>query len=277
MIHAPSLGFTFWNLNKKPIAHLVRKLVDEQDIDVVLLAENNIDPAALLDALNNNQPRTYFLDDFPSKKITLLTRLPQGSITPISDDLGISIRHITPPLGNSILLVSAHFPSKLHRDKYGHLAFAAQVANLIKSAEDAVGHTRTVITGDLNMNPFEPGIVAANGLHASMSRKIAEKASRTVDGIAYPFLYNPMWNRFGDETQGPPGTFHYGPNGHMSFCWNMFDQVLLRPSLLSSFKDEHLSIISKIGTTSLVNKHGVPDKSFSSDHLPIAFRLQLTN
>ena len=270
-----SLGFTFWNLNKKPIESLVRKLVDEQDIDIVILAENTISPATLLNTINENQSRTYFLDRIPSEKITLLSRLPHGCILPISDDLGISIRHLAPPIGDSILLVSAHFPSKLYRDEYGHLAFASQVAGLIRSAETKVGHARTVFVGDLNMNPFEPGIIAANGLHASMSRQIAEKISRKVDGVEFPFFYNPMWARFGDSTQGPPGTYYFGPTGHYSMFWNIFDQVLLRPSLLSSFKDEHLCIISQIGGKSLVNNLGIPDTSFSSDHLPIVFRIQL--
>jgi vacuolar-type H+-ATPase subunit F/Vma7 len=272
-----SLGFAFWNTNKRPIANLIRQLADENDVDVIILAENAIDPAHLLDSLNENQQRTYLLDAIPSPKITLLSRLPQNSIKPISDDLGICIRHVAPPVGDSLLLVGAHFPSKLHRDEIGHLGFTTRVATMIKEAEERVGHCRTLLVGDLNMNPFEPGIIAANGLHAIMSRRIAERHSRYVDGVSYPFFYNPMWGRFGDSTQGPPGTYHYGPTGYNSHFWNIFDQILLRPSLLPFFNDDQLQIISQIGTVKLIDEDDIPDPSIASDHLPVVFRLNVNN
>ena len=106
---SPSLGFAFWNLNKKPVAGLLRQLVDEHDIDIVILAENGIDKVELLEVLNRNQPRTYLLDTIPAKKITLLTRLPYGAVLPISDEMDLSVRHLVPPVGDSLLLVSAHF------------------------------------------------------------------------------------------------------------------------------------------------------------------------
>lgn len=271
---SPSLGFAFWNLNKKPITYLLRQLVDEHDIDIVILAENNIDQVVLLEELNRNQSRTYFLDDIPAKKITLLTRLPYGAVLPVSDDLDLSIRHLVPPVGNSLLLVSAHFPSKLYRDEIGHLGFASRVAALVAEAEQNVGHNRTILVGDLNMNPFEAGMIAANGLHSSMSRRIAQRNARMVDGMSFPFFYNPMWGRLGDSTQGPPGTYHYGPTSHFTFFWNMFDQVLLRPSLLHLFDDHHLKIISQIRNVSLVDNEGIPDPSIASDHLPLVFRIK---
>ena len=48
------------------------------------------------------------------------------------------------------------------------------------------------------MNPFEHGVVAANGLNAVMARKVAARDTRTVLAHEYPFFYNPMWGHFGD-------------------------------------------------------------------------------
>ena len=95
------------------------------------------------------------------------------------------------------------------------------------------------------MNPFEDGMVSANGLHAVMSQGIAQRGSRTVQGKAYPFFYNPMWSYLGDASAGPPGTFYYENAQHKTFFWNMFDQILLRPDLLEFFAAENLQIVER--------------------------------
>jgi hypothetical protein len=54
----------------------------------------------------------------------------------------------------------------------------------------------------------------------------------------------------------------------------MFDQVLLRPALMNSLK--RLEIIDRIGATSLVSaSSGVPLRETISDHLPVAFVIDL--
>ena len=146
---------------------------------------------------------------------------------------------------------------------------------MISQAEKQVGHYRTVLVGDLNMNPFEDGVVGANGLHAVMSRRIAERQKRTVQNREYQFFYNPMWNFFGDETSGPPGTYYYSNSEYVVYFWNMFDQVLIRPQLLDRFKSTDLKIVHCIDTISLLSSSGIPDKYSKSDHLPIVFILNL--
>jgi hypothetical protein len=79
------------------------------------------------------------------------------------------------------------------------------------------------------MNPFEDGIVAANGLNAVMSRDVAARESRRVQRKDYTFFYNPMWGHFGDATDGPSGTFYRGSSEQVEYFWHMFDQVLIRP------------------------------------------------
>jgi hypothetical protein len=66
-----------------------------------------------------------------------------------------------------------------------------ELANSIRSVEQKIGHTRTILVGDLNMNPFEEGVVSAAGLHAVMTRRIAEKQSRIVQEKEYPFFAIP--------------------------------------------------------------------------------------
>ena len=124
------------------------------------------------------------------------------------------------------------------------------------------------------MNPFEVGMVAANGLNAVMARKVAQRGTQAVLRRRYPFFYNPMWSHFGDGIEGPSGTFYRNKNEHVTFFWNMFDQVLLRPELLSIFRNAELKILSANGERSLL-RNGVPDKKNASDHLPLLFKLDL--
>jgi hypothetical protein len=46
--------FLFWNINRKPLSELVARLAEEHGIDVIILAESQIEPARLLTGLNEN-------------------------------------------------------------------------------------------------------------------------------------------------------------------------------------------------------------------------------
>jgi hypothetical protein len=148
---------------------------------------------------------------------------------------------------------------------------AVRVSQLIQEAESKVGHTRTLVIGDLNMNPFEVGVVGADGLHAVMTQSIARKRSRTVQGRDRPFFYNPMWGRMGDSSVGAPGTYYYRSSQQVSYFWNTFDQVLLRPELLDLFLQDDLRVISQIGDNNLMTENGI--SSSYSDHLPVIVTL----
>ena len=54
--------------------------------------------------------------------------------------------------------------------------------------ENKAGHKRTVLVGDLNMNPFETGLVTASGLNATMTRKLPRrKNGQSMPGV---FLFS---------------------------------------------------------------------------------------
>lgn len=142
----------------------------------------------------------------------------------------------------------------------------------IKLYENELGHSRTILVGDLNMNPFEKGVVGAKGLHGVMARSIAKSGGRKILGRFYSYFYNPMWGFFGDGNRGPPGTYYYRRSQHVVYFWNLFDQVLIRPELLDKFKNEDLCILDHYGDKSLLSKNGLP---LISDHLPIVFKIDL--
>src|SRR5215211_5035003 len=111
------------------------------------------------------------------------------------------------------------------------------LAGVISETEDVIGHQRTVLVGDFNMNPFDLGMVGAQALNAVMTRDLARREGRTVAGRPYRYFYNPMWGCYGDRTPGPAGTYYYSAPGPRGYYWHLFDQVLLRPTLMESLAE----------------------------------------
>lgn len=269
------LTFLFWNINRKPLQESIARLCTRHAIDILILAECEVTPLVMLRTLNRGTENPY---DFPfseCQKIAIYTRLPREFITPKLESISLTIRNISLPGSADILLAATHLPSKLHWSRESQAANCAELSHLIRQAEQDVGHSRTVLVGDLNMNPFEDGVIAANGLHAVMTRRLADKRSRIVQGQEYPFFYNPMWGHFGDTNQKPPGTYYDYRSEPISLFWNLFDQVVIRPDLMPFFHNEELEILTDDGEIAFLSEAAVPDNSVVSDHLPILFRMNI--
>lgn len=144
-----------------------------------------------------------------------------------------------------------------------------ELKRLIEATEKRAGHSRTILMGDLNMNPFESGVVGSGGLNATMTRAEAAKEFRTVQGNRYPFFFNPMWKVFAGVDGKPQGTYYYSRNEHVTYFWNVFDQVLVRPSLMQHLPDESVEVVDRVGDQSLLTPNGLPNRASASDHLPV--------
>lgn len=269
------LTFSFWNLKKRPLQALIAAFAEQYKVDVLTLAECTITREVLLRELNTISSLRFSLAFSPSQRVIIYTRFPSTWLKPIKDVGGLSIRRLLHPLYSEILLVAAHLSSKLYRTSEEQTIENTWLRGHIEQAEHEVGHARTVILGDLNMNPFEPGMVAANAFHGIMDRRIVARQTRMVQGEERRFFYNPMWARLGDEPPGPPGTYYYNTSSQINYFWNIFDQVLIRPDLLSAFRNEELEVVTQIGSTSLLSANGLPNTAVASDHLPLMFKLHL--
>lgn len=264
----------FWNVAKRVQPHLVKSICDEHEVDILALAELDGDVPTFVEKINIRALRTFHEVQSIAKRVTILSRLPIGSIEPLSDDEQIFVRKITPPIGKDAVLVAVHFPSKLRMTDSEQSFEAVRLIRAIEEAEARVGHSRTVVIGDLNMNPFEDGMIASDGLHAVMDRRIAAGEMRTVRAKEKRFMYNPMWRFFGNGASGPPGTYFLNDSSHICFFWNIFDQVLIRPDLLDYFSDDNLKIIDVIDGVSLLRDNG-RIRTEISDHLPIVAAIEL--
>ncbi len=269
------LKFLFWNIGKRDIDDMVIEAVYEKEVDIFILAESEIDPSTLTNKINIGQEKLYYLSRGVGINLQVYTRFLPEFIEPVRDTAYMTIRNMVLPLSREVMLVGVHLSSKLFESRDDQALECTRIIQEIEKAEEFIGHSNTVVVGDMNMNPFEPGLIGAAGFHAVMDRRVAEKGSRKVKGQNYRFFYNPMWNHFGDEGSKPSGTYYYRSSTHTCFFWNMFDQVLLRPELIDVFDSNDLEILTSIGSTSLLTKNGTPNKSVGSDHLPILFRLNI--
>lgn len=269
------LRFIFWNVNEKELGDTVALVVLDRKIDVILLSECP-NPTAILTSLHRHGIVNFYHHRSPIRsRVEVFSQLPLGRINPLSDYQGLTFREVKPLLGKDFLLVGAHLPSKLNMSDEDQALSCSIFASHIAQVEKRLGHQRTLVVGDLNMNPFERGIVAANGFHAVSDRAIASRDSRKVRGENYNFFYNPMWNHFGDARGGVAGTYFYDKSQLTEYFWHVFDQVLIRPPLARGFDNRSLEIITKIDGTSLLESNGKPDVKSFSDHLPITFNLDL--
>ncbi|GAB4231488.1 MAG: hypothetical protein Kow00121_59800 [Elainellaceae cyanobacterium] len=240
-----------------------------------MFAECSILPAQVLLALNEEKTLYHYAESIGCEKIKIFTKFSPEFIPPVEEDVRLTIRHLRLPGVENVLLAVVHFPSKRVMSDSSQNAESIELSNSIKRAEQTVAHSKTVLLGDLNMNPFQEGVVNANGLHGVMSRQIARQGTRTVQSRQYPFFYNPMWSLFGDATSGSPATYYRRNAEQTEFFWYMLDQVLIRPDLLDRFDNENLQILESDGETSFLSDQGLPNKNLFSDHLPLLLKLEL--
>lgn len=275
------MQFFFWNMAGKALTPHLQAAVQHIAPDLILLAECSIPDAPLLKTVNGAAKTTFALIRDPAnssglraKGLRVLSSLAGAAITPIKGHpAGLFAVEIAPPLGDSFLVILAHLRSKGRTTPEAQASLAQRLPSYITALEGALGHDRTILVGDLNMNPFEKGLVDSEALHATMSRYVAAGKHRRVSFEDKLLFYNPMWRLMGSTDPGPQGTYYWHDSEPTCFFWNTFDQVLVRPSLLNSFKDSSVSILTSLGGSSLLDADGIPDKASASDHLPLIFEI----
>jgi hypothetical protein len=297
------LTFLFWNMGGRTdeaelprrargrydrLASILANLVARHAIDLLIVAECPLEAGEVLAAFNRGAHEGPFRAPDPRtncERVVVFPRLPVRFLRLREETDKFTCRELCLPGRPPVTFFAVHFGSKLFKDDESQAQAMPGFSGLIRDRERRQEHDRTVVVGDLNMNPFETGMVSAEGLNAVMSREVAARGSRTVDFVSYPYFYNPMWSHFGDSTHElfppgsdrhePPGTCYYGSSRSKWFFWNMFDQVLLRPSLLDAFRNDSLRILVTDGERQLANERGLPDRVAVADHFPIVFQLNI--
>lgn len=271
------MNFLFWNLNKnkETFPHLV-KIVNEEEIDVIALAEFPTDENSISELMTYlNETFTYLTPlDIKSEKVKIFYKPYRIELINKYDGNNINVKTFT-STATEISLIFCHLGSKINNNEHQQYSMSIDLKEEIERYEEMYKNENTIICGDFNMNPFEIGMVDSKALHAVMDKNIAKKRCRTVNGKDYKFFYNPMWGCLGDNGKGNyPGTHYYSHSDSMQYFWNMYDQILIRPSVIEYFNDDKLKIITKGQSYNLLNDKGkINDKI--SDHLPIMFNLNI--
>ena len=268
------IRFCFWNLNKKPLAEHVRRIVEGEEIDLLVLAESPYSPADLPTSLwPDGSPLMQYCES-DCNRIQVLSRFPSARVRKLFGTARYAVQEVS--MGSlDFLLVAAHLSSKLRTNAETQLLDAQQFVIDIRREESQAGHERTVVLGDLNMTPFDPGVAACRGLNALMFQEQVAAGPRKCQGRQYPRFYNPMWSRMGDLNAGPPGTYFYSDSNDVCHYWHMLDQILLRPALVPSFLSDEFRILDSDGVEPLLAKQADVTKPSVSDHLPVVFALDL--
>jgi hypothetical protein len=270
------LNFLFWNINKKPIENHLIDLIYEHEIDILILAESEISIKKLLELLNNKGESNFHYTYSLCKRIEILTRFSGQFINPLYESGRHTIRKISLPGRKEFILAAVHFPSKLFWDEDSQSFECVELSKSIRIVEKDLGHSRSILVGDFNMNPFEKGLISSNGFNATSNRIIAQRKLRKVQGHDYPYFYNPSWAFFGDLKNKISGTYYYETSTHINYYWNIFDQVMVRPELIELFDTKNFKILSESKNTSFLKRAaGIPNVEVASDHLPIKFSLKL--
>ncbi|WP_353103004.1 endonuclease/exonuclease/phosphatase family protein [Myroides odoratus] len=273
------MNIGFWNLNRKDVSDIIVQMIIENGLDIICLAEVKSDDIIIdiIKKYKKIEKKNLFHIHNSKDKVIVLSRLQPNLFQDVSF-LYQSKRLISfkLELKNKIILnlVFIHFHSKNNWSDISLAMECTTIASAIKNIEIDTKSENTILIGDFNMNPFESGLISTTGLNTISDKSFLDnKKHRVVDETNYNFFYNPMWNFFGDKNE-VKGTYYYRSPGNISYEWNIFDQILIRPSLIKHLDDDSIKIISRISTQNLLTEYSNRPDTKISDHLPIAINLK---
>lgn len=272
------MNFLFWNIKKKDsFFDLICELVNDHTIGVLMFAEFPEGKQLELERMLRAQDASYrYLKPIKEPaKVEMFTNLPLGDLRNISDERRFSVkRYHSRGLNKDFNIILCHLISKINNNDQEQACEARSVAREILRMEEHYKNDLSIVCGDLNMNPFEEGMISSDCFNAVMDKSIAQKGTRRVSGVDYKMFYNPMWGFWGDNGKGVvSGTMFYNPYKHIQYFWNIYDQVLIRPSVIPYFVDRYLEIVTCSRSKSLLTDNHTL-KSIYSDHLPIKFSIK---
>ena len=268
----PVLRLLFWNLNGQSRADKVAALCKEHDVGVLVLAELDEPPDTITTALDQASRRLAWAGEGRSRLHCF--SLPELQLREVFSDESRKLVLFEFQWNLMPFLVGAvHLASPTNMELDDRNSEAKIIADSVRKQEAERSHSRTILIGDFNLNPFDRGVSEASGFHGVMTKDQAIEGSRTVQFRPYPFFYNPMWGHLGDRTPGAAGTIYYRESAQLSYDWNTFDQVLLRPEVLA-LAEEEVAVLHRCGDQSFLDDKGRPDRQVGSDHLPLLVTLR---
>ena len=243
-------------------------LIIENHSSIVVLAEYSADINDLLEMLRSGGISMKQIPTVGCERIHIIGA--EGiRIEPQLQTDRASIQVVEP----DTILCCVHLNSQIYSDNAERREIdIEQIVGDILNLEKELGTTNTIILGDFNVNPYDKSCVSARYFHGIPIYEEAIRESRIVAGREFYMFYNPMWNFLGDFKE-PYGTYYHSSAETVNPYWNIYDQVIIRPSMRKRFVDDNLKIITETATISLLDQKKHPDREIS-DHLPITFEIK---
>jgi hypothetical protein len=166
------------------------------------------------------------------------------------------------------LLGTVHLLSKNNASAHAQRLEAKGYVREIQMFEREQQQKDTIVIGDFNMNPFDPGMVSASVFNSVCSAEIALKGTRMFQSEKYDYFFNPAWKNYAGIGNEVYGTYFYHSVGADEFHWNNFDQALIRPSILQQYEPKFSVLHDILGYDLRKRNNGV------SDHYPILLELK---
>lgn len=265
------LSILCWNTNANDVKKQLAELCTSQNLNVLVLLELGIDPHELTAYLKEKGNFDFEIVNSINRRCTVLSRDSQLRLDEINSSDRLSMRKLHYD-DTEFHLGIVHLVDKGNWDSEEQFGQVILLMQDVRKIEEHTGHSRTILIGDFNLNPFEKGMTSALGFNAMMTKNCITRDKRIVAGKSYPFFYNPMWSHFGDSSPGPAGTYYHPHSTQGTYGWNMLDQALFRGDSLPWFSE--VRILDSTGFADLTNSQTRPDKLNNSDHLPILIRLK---
>ena len=267
------MKYLFWNTYKKNLDSVICNIVSEFSCDIICIAEYGGIINELIMQLNKDRLVYFKIQGLENDRIKIFTKFKPTQIENVYDAGYFTIKKIPHEILGMQIMVFVHLPSKLYVDDLTRFTVAQSLKNEVDRVEKDFKCNNTIIVGDFNMNPYDLGMSGASALNCISSREVAKMNRRMVFGKEHTMFYNPMWGFLGD-LNAPNGSYFYNDSSQeVNYYWNVFDQVIIRPSLIDFFNPSTIKLLQKTKNHVLIDERGRPNKRVYSDHLPLYFEL----
>lgn len=255
-----------YNVNGRNPVSTICDMVSENNIDILFLTEPDNNPSKLLLGLNSNEVMFYYNAD-SCAHVDTFSKFDSPQFRFVKNFERTTGWLLQTPL-NKIAFIATHYFDKFYNDINDQSVKIRSLEEEIAKIEADVKTDKVILTGDLNLNPYDLPCFMSNGLNAIMCRKTVERV-KIKNGKK--MFYNPSWNLLGDRFH-TPGTYYRTSPG--SQYWSVLDQVMMRAEVIEHYDVNSLKVVNNTNRESLVTKNGIPKKIYS-DHLPITFKINI--
>ncbi len=274
----------FWNVNGRGNEFCSTLYSLAQNVDILLLTESKIEDSEI--KKNIGLEKVPYKSGFYETELTprLYTKIPLTKIEHYSSapSKRMVFYNLQTVEYGEIIIAGIHFPSKATYHGQTQLSLATTYSNWLYEIENQRKHTQTVLFGDFNMNPFEAGMIEPQAFNATLLYDVAKQGQRTFHFQKFYYFYNPMWNWLGDReyksgTPKLPGSFYYKTTDDVTqIYWNVFDKVIIRPSIIDAIDYATIKIHEVIPVSTLIRQDFNKRPDNFTDHLPLTFNLKIS-